>query len=141
MSHDPFFDDPRMLAPRQVERTDIGDGSFVLTHPLPLQAYERCVGTWLERWALERPDATAFAEPAPGGGWTMLTWQALRQRVGAVAQGLLDLRLPAGRPVAILSDNSLDHLVLMLAGMHAGITVCSVSSAYCRLAGGAYDRI
>ena len=38
-----------------------------------------------------------------------------------------------GKPVVVLSDNSVDHLVLMLAAMHIGVPVCTVSSAYCRL--------
>jgi feruloyl-CoA synthase len=41
----------------------------------------------------------------------------------------------------VLSDNALDHLVLLLAGMHIGRAVCTVSSAYTRLAGGDYGRI
>ena len=50
-----------------------------------------------------------------------------------MAQGLLDLGLPAGRPVAVLSDNSVDHALMALACMHVGRPVCSVSSAYTRL--------
>ena len=144
-----FFSDPRMLAPRRTEKVDLGGGSFVLRSPEPLAPYARCIGEWLERWARETPEATAFAEPAAEpaadpakkSGWHSLNWRELRTRVGAVAQGLLDLRLPAGKPVAVLSDNSLDHLVLLLAGMHIGRAVCTVSSAYCRLAGGDFSRI
>jgi feruloyl-CoA synthase len=136
-----FFDDPALLAPRRVVKTELGGGAFTLHSPEPLAPYARCVGDWLERWAQETPDAPAFAEPAPGGGWLALDWRGLRQRVGAVAQALLDLRLPAGRPVVVLSDNALDHLVLLLAGMHVGRAVCTVSSAYCRLAQGDFSRI
>lgn len=109
----PFFDDPRMLAPRQTVKTLRPGGGFELASPEPLQPYARCVGEWLEHWAQQTPAATAFAEPAPEGGWRSLSWGALRAQVGAVAQGLLDLQLPAGKPIAILSDNSLDHLVLV----------------------------
>jgi feruloyl-CoA synthase len=136
-----FFDDPALLAPRRVVKTELGAGVFTLHSPEPLAPYARCVGDWLERWAQETPDAPAFAEPAPGGGWLALDWRGLRQRVGAVAQALLDLRLPAGRPIVVLSDNALDHLVLLLAGMHVGIAVCTVSSAYCRLAQGNFSRL
>jgi feruloyl-CoA synthase len=137
------FDDPRCLPPRQTQKTDLPDGGFVLRNPEPLQSYARCVGEWLEHWALLTPDATAFAEPdaAQPGGWRRLSWRALRQRVGSVAQGLLDLQLPPGKPVVVLSDNALDHLVLLLAGMHVGRAVCTVSSGYCRLAGSDYTRI
>ncbi len=139
-----FFDNPRLLAPRQTVKTPLPGGGFVLRSPEPLQPYARCVGDWLERWARETPDALAVAEAAgPGrtGEWHRLSWGELRRQVGAVAQGLLDLDLPAGKPIAILSDNALDHLVLVLAGMHIGRAVCTISSGYCRLAQDDYSRI
>lgn len=136
-----FFDDPRLLAPRRVEKIELGGGAFVLRSPEPLRDHERCIGDWLERWAAETPEAPAFAEPAPGGGWRTLRWGELRALVGRVAQGLLNLDLPAQQPVVVLSDNGLDHLVLLLAGMHVGRPVCTVSSGYCRLAGGDFSRI
>ena len=125
----------------RVIRTELPGGAFTLQSPEPLQPYARCAGEWLETWARETPDETAFAQPAAGGGWTRLSWRELRRRVGAVAQALLELRLPAGRPVVVLSDNSLDHLALTLAAMHIGVAVCSVSSAYCRLAKGDFTRL
>ena len=139
-----FFDNPQWLAPRQVQQEPLASGGFVLRSPEALQPHARCVGEWLEHWAALTPHALAFAEPAPAGAataWTRLSWRALRARVGAVAQGLLDLPLPAGQPIVALSDNSLDHLVLMLASLHVGRAFCAVSSGYCRLAGGDFSRI
>jgi feruloyl-CoA synthase len=136
-----FFDNPALLAPARTLKTDLGSGGFVLSHPDPLGPYARCVGEWIERWARETPERVAIAEPASGGGWRELSWRALRAQVGAVAQGLLDLRLPEGKPVVILSDNALDHAVLSFAAMHIGRAVCTVSSGYCRLAQGDYARI
>jgi feruloyl-CoA synthase len=135
-----FFDDPLCLAPRRVRRTVLADGGFVLESPEPLAPYERCIGEWLERWSRKTPEALAFAEPS-SSGWRRLTWRALREQVGRIAQGLLDRRLAEGKPIVVLSDNALDHLVLMLAGMHIGRAVCTVSSAYCRLAGADFSRI
>ena len=136
-----FFSDPRMLGPRRTERVDLGGGAFLLRCPEALAPYARCVGVWLEQWARDTPDALAFAEPDGALGWRRLNWGQLRLQVGAVAQSLLALELPAGKPVVVLSDNSLDHLVLLLAGMHIGRAVCTVSSAYCRLAGSDFSRI
>ncbi len=136
-----FFEDAQMLAPRRVLRQELADGAFVLRSPEPLQAGARCVGEWLEHWARETPDALAFAEALPGGGWQRLNWGGLRQHVGAVSQGLLNLGLPVGKPIVALSDNSLDQLVLLLAGMHIGVAVCTISSGYCRLAQGEFSRI
>ena len=72
-----FFDDPRLLAPRQVEKIDRADGAFILRSPEPLAPYARCVGEWLEAWAAQTPDAIAFAEARPEGGWR---WTAARRR-------------------------------------------------------------
>ena len=140
-AHLGFFEDPQMLAPRRVVREEVEGGGFILRSPERLQPYERCVGEWLEHWARETPQALAVAEPAAAGGWTQLTWQALRQRVGSVAQALLNFKWSGDDPVVVLSDNSLDHMVLLLAGMHVGRPVCTVSSGYCRLAGGDFTRI
>jgi feruloyl-CoA synthase len=144
---DAFFSDDRYLAPRRVERVDLGDGAFLLRSPEPLKPWARSIGVWLDQWAQQKPNALAVAEPtglsaaSVSSGWTSLTWVELRSRVGSVAQALLDMRLAPGAPVVILSDNSLDHLVLMLAAMHVGRVACTVSSAYCRLAGGDFSRI
>ena len=129
----PFFDDEAQLAPPRTERIALGDGAFLLRSPVPLAPYARCIGEWLEQWAARTPDAPALAERMPDGtAWRRLSYGELRGAVGAVAQSLLDLRLPPGRPIAILSDNAIDHAVLMLAAMHVGRTACSLSSAYSR---------
>jgi len=128
-----MFDDPRLLAPPRVVRVGFDDGSFVLRSPEPLKPYARRTGEWLERWAAETPDAPAFAERTPDGGWRRLSWGQTRAQVGRIAQSLLGLKLAPQAPIVVLSDNSLDHLLLMLAAMHIGRAVCTVSSAYCRL--------
>ena len=128
-----FFDDPQKLAPPRVARIGFDDGSFVLRSPEPLKPYARCIGEWIERWAIETPDRLAVAERKADGSWRELSWRELRRAVGAIAQSLLGLKLPPHRPLVVLSDNSVDHLLLTLAAMHVGRTACTVSSAYCRL--------
>jgi feruloyl-CoA synthase len=128
-----FFRNPEMLAPPRAVRTVRGDGSVLLRSPEPLGPYARCVGEWLEHWAADTPDTLALAERDSAGNWRRLSWRQVRQAVGRVAQALLALDLPETKPVVILSDNSIDHALLMLASMHVGRPVCSVSSAYCRL--------
>ena len=133
MAHYTATDLTTLLAPPRTTCSRFADGSFVLRSPEPLQAYARCIGVWLERWAAETPDAPAFAERAPDGRWRRLTWVQTRAEVGRVAQGLLNLDLKPRAPVVILSDNAIDHLLLALAAMHIGRAVCTVSSAYCRM--------
>ena len=52
--------------------------------------------------------------------------------MGSLAQSLLNLDLPSGRPLVILSENDIDHALLSLAAMHVGIPVATVSVAYSR---------
>jgi feruloyl-CoA synthase len=52
------------------------------------------------------------------------------QRARAVGQALVDRGLSAERPVAILSDNDLEHLTLALGAMWAGVPWVPVSPAY-----------
>ncbi len=136
-----FFHNPNMLAPRQAEREDLGENQFILRNPTALAPYARCVGEYLETWSRQTPDALAFAEPQADGGWRKLRWGELRVQVGRIAQSLLDLQLAPNAPLVVLSDNSLDHMLLLLAGMHIGRPVCSVSSGYTRLAKGDFSRI
>jgi feruloyl-CoA synthase len=128
-----LFADPSMLATPHVVREDRGDGTFVLRSPEPLQSHARCIGEWLEQWARETPDAPALAERDASGAWRCLSWRDVRSQVGAIAQALLDMQMPADAPVVVLSDNSVDHALLMLATMHVGRAACTVSSAYSRL--------
>ena len=128
-----LLDDAQSLALPRTVRVGFDDGSFVLRSPEPLRPYARCIGEWLEHWARETPEAPAFAERGVDGGWRRLSWAQTREQVGRLAQSLLGLRLKPQAPVVILSDNALDHLLLMLATMHIGRAACTVSSAYCRL--------
>lgn len=126
------FGDPGALAPARVLRDDLPGGGFVLRSAEALQPFARCIGDWLEHWARTTPNALFLAE-REGTGWRSLSYGQARSSVGRIAQGLLDLQLPPGKPVVVLSDNSVDHALLALATMHLGRAVCTVSSAYCRL--------
>ena len=110
-----------------VERRD--DGVLVLRSPEPLAPYARCIGEHLERWAKERPDQVYLAQ-RDGDSWLTLTYAETLRRVRAVATGLLPRDLSAARPVAILSENSIEHALLALAAMHIGIPVVPISAAY-----------
>ena len=128
-----LFGDAGSLATPRVQREPLPGGGFVLRSADALQPHARCVGDWLEHWALTTPDALFLAERDGTGGWRRLSYAQVREQVGRVAQALLELRVNAWHPVVVLSDNSVDHALLALAAMHIGRAVCTVSSAYCRL--------
>lgn len=127
------FGEPGALAPSRVLRENLPGGGFVLRSAELLQPYARSIGDWLEHWARATPDALFLAERDGAGGWRQLSYGQVRTEVGRIAQGLLNLNLPASQPIVVLSDNAIDHALLALAAMHIGRAVCTVSSAYCRL--------
>ncbi|MBS0453179.1 MAG: feruloyl-CoA synthase [Proteobacteria bacterium] len=128
------------LAAPRVLREERADGCIVLRNPQPLQPFERSIGDWLDHWSMESPDALFLAERGSDGQWVRLSYRQTREKVGRIAQGLLRLELPAGKPVVIISDNAIDHALLSLAAMYIGRVSCTVSSAYTRLAK-AWDKI
>jgi len=105
------------------------DGSTILTSPDPLGVYERALGDWLVRWAARAPDRRFLAERA-GDGWRTVTYGDALDAARRIGQSLLARGLTPSTPVAILSDNSVNHALLALGAMHAGIPVAPISPAY-----------
>jgi feruloyl-CoA synthase len=123
-------DPARLFAAPQVRLVRRADGTMLLSSPQPLQAYPRCMGADLERWADTAPQRIFLAERGAGGGWRELRYGEARRQVRQIAASLLRMRLPAGRPVAVLSDNGIEHALLMLASLHVGIPYAALSPAY-----------
>ncbi|HJV28664.1 MAG TPA: feruloyl-CoA synthase [Aromatoleum sp.] len=118
-----------LFAPAVVDVESRDDGSRILRCGIPLPAaYARCVGEWLEHWAREAPGRLFLAERNAAGEWEKVTYGEARRRVVAIASWLLGQNLSADRPVAILSDNSIEHALLMLAAMHVGVPSCAIST-------------
>ena len=110
------------------------DGSLLVTNPEPLGPYPGRMGAHFEHWSRAAPDRTMIAEREHGGAWRSLSYAEAMQQVRAIAQGLLARDLSAGRPVMILSDNSIAHLLVALACLHVGVPYSPVSPAYSLLA-------
>jgi feruloyl-CoA synthase len=119
-----LFAEPSM----QVERC--ADGALLMRSADPLRESSRVVGVWLEHWARTAPDRVFLAQRGDDDAWIRLRYGEMHRRVLAVGTALLANARTRPGPVAVLSDNSLDHAVLMLAAMHVGIPVAPVSTAY-----------
>jgi feruloyl-CoA synthase len=117
------------LAPPRTELLKRPDGTMLMRSPEPLGATARCVTEWLVDWSRRAPERSFLAE-RKGEGWRTLSYLEAYGAVRRIGQALFDLGLGAERPLAILSDNSIDHALLMLGAMHVGIPVAPVSPAY-----------
>lgn len=120
-----------IYAPPSVQQEVREDGTQWLRSGIPFdENYARCVGDWLEHWAKLTPDQLFLAQRDTSGEWQKLSYSQVRERVIALATWLLKQNLSAERPVVILSDNSLEHAILMLAAMHIGVPSCAISQGY-----------
>ncbi len=110
------------------------DGSMVMRSRVPLQACAPHIPSLLRHWAAQRPTHTWLAQRGgPGNDWRRIAYADAQVQVDALTQALLNLQLhagPAPRPLMILSGNSIEHALLTLAGMQAGVPVAPVSPAY-----------
>jgi feruloyl-CoA synthase len=114
-------------AAAEIERR--ADGTILMRSPQPLSRYARCAGEWLLHWAKAAPQREFLAERARDG-WRKVSYAEALEAVRRIGQSLLDLGLGAERPLAILSDNSVDHALLALGAMHVGVPVAPISPAY-----------
>ncbi|MGH9716258.1 MAG: feruloyl-CoA synthase [Candidatus Acidiferrales bacterium] len=106
------------------------DGAFIIRPDEPLEEYPRVLTERLVYWASVAPDRPLAAKRHANVGWRYLTYAEAVRKVRSLGQALLDRGLSAHRPVAILSENDLEHLLLMLAGQHVGIPTASIAPPY-----------
>jgi feruloyl-CoA synthase len=93
--------------------------------PYPLRLTDR-----LDFWAKRAPDRIFLAQRSPDGNWRTRTYAEARAAARNVAQALLDRRLSADRPIAMLSGNDIEQALLGLGAMYAAIPFGPVSPAY-----------
>jgi feruloyl-CoA synthase len=121
-----LFAPPAIVA----DRAGTGDGSVLLHSADPLGDYPLTVVHSVREWALADPGHPLVAERDAAGAWRTCSYGEAVAAADAIGQGLLDLGLGPGRPLIVLSGNGVDHLLMTLAAMTAGVPVAPVSVAY-----------
>jgi feruloyl-CoA synthase len=101
----------------------------------PLRAYPARITDRLLHWAQTAPERSFMARRAQlpdgrTGEWQHISFARALQAARSIGQALLDRGLSVERPVAILSENGLEHAMLALGCIYAGVPYCSVSPAY-----------
>jgi feruloyl-CoA synthase len=122
----------QLFAPPSIvaDRADGGDGSLLLRSADPLGDYPVTVVHSVRGWAAADPGHPLVAERGTAGAWRTCTYGEAVAAADAIGQGLLDLGLGPARPLLVLSGNGVDHLLMTLAAMTAGVPVAPVSVAY-----------
>jgi feruloyl-CoA synthase len=112
----------------EVERR--AGGTLVLRSTEALQPFPARLTDRLEHFAATAPERVFVARRGAGGAWVTITYAQMLERVRRVGQALATRALSAERPIAILSDNDLEHLTLAFAAQWVGVPYAPISAAY-----------
>jgi feruloyl-CoA synthase len=136
---------PLTFGVQRIKLQDAPEGVQYLQADQDLQAYPERMSDRLKHWSATHPSRTFMARRsrlADGslGSWREVTYAQAWSMACAIAQGLIDRGLSAERPVAILSENDLEHALLALGCLVAGVPFVPVSPPY-SLVSQDYDKL
>ncbi len=101
----------------------------------PLEPHAARMTDRLLHWAAVAPERTFMARRvrnADGstGDWRHVSYGEALQSARSIGQALLDRGLSVDRPVVVLSENDLEHALIALGCMYAGVPYSPASPAY-----------
>ena len=118
------------FGPNSVTQRTAPDGTIYVESIYPLEEYPDSLTDSLDYWAERTPDRVFLAQRDQSGEWRTSTYTQTRSAARNIAQALLSRPLSVERPIAILSGNDIEHALLGLGAMYAGIPYAPVSTAY-----------
>jgi len=129
----------------RVQVRDGAPGTRYVQAELPLGAYARRLSDFLVHWAEAEPERTFMARRAQlgegrTGDWQRISYAQALEGARRIGQALWDRKLSAERPVVILSENTLEHALMSLGCIYAGVPYCPVSPAYATISQD-YDKL
>lgn len=113
-----------------VELVRRSDDVCILRNAEALTPHGHNVGAWLDHWAAVAPARPFIVEQQAAGGERIITYEQAHACVKDLARGLLELELSLDRPIVMLGVNSVDHALIMLAGIYIGVPFAPIAPAY-----------
>ena len=120
--------DPRYAVPRYAF-DHRADGGVVVANDVAFSRAFQTTNAALDHWAKAAPSAVWLAERS-GAGWKTLGFGEAHEQIGRLAGALAGLGVGPGRPLMILTGNSIDHALIAYAAMRIGGAVAPVSPQY-----------
>lgn len=124
----------RLFAQQPAANIAVGTDSVTLCNPATLDSCRVSTGHALIEWAGKTPDKVFLAERAPQNHWRKVTYLEATLETRSLALKLLALGCTGERPLAIISENSIDHALIALAAQRIGVPIVPLSMAYATLA-------
>jgi feruloyl-CoA synthase len=108
------------------------EGHIVLKSTVPLKKSPHRMTQRLVHWAKKTPDKVFIGQRSSlgTGGWRTLTYAETFEKVKSIARYLLHANLSPEKPLAILSENSIEHGLMALSALHIGIPYSPIAPAY-----------
>jgi feruloyl-CoA synthase len=113
-----------------VKQKILADGGRLLCSTIALEPFPFRLTERLKHWATVAPDQVFIGRKNEGGTWDTLTYAETFEKVRCIAQALLHRNVSVDRPLAILSENGIEHALISLAALHVGIPYSPISPAY-----------
>jgi feruloyl-CoA synthase len=126
---------PLTFGVTRVTMRDGRDGIRYMKADQPLQPYALRMTDRLLHWASTAPERTFMARRqrnADGstGEWRHVSYAEALESARSIGQALIDRGLSPDRPVVVLSENDLEHALIALGCMYAGVPYSPASPAY-----------
>nr|WP_319563732.1 feruloyl-CoA synthase [uncultured Rhodoferax sp.] len=126
---------PLKFGVTRVTLRDGAPGVHYLRAEQPLQDYPKRMTDRLHHWAQTAPSRSLMArrERLAGGGsgeWQHVSYAQAWEAARSIAQALINRGLSVDKPVLILSENDLEHALLSLGCLVAGVPFVPTSPAY-----------
>ncbi|MCX7252083.1 MAG: feruloyl-CoA synthase [Burkholderiales bacterium] len=136
---------PLIFGVTRVKLRDGAPGTHYLQADQPLLPYPERMTDRLQHWAETVPTRTFMARRVrqPDGSlgdWRHVSYGEAWQVGRRIAQAIINRGLSVERPVVILSENSLEHALLSLGCLIAGVPFVQTSPAY-SLISQDYDKL
>jgi feruloyl-CoA synthase len=118
------------LGPSDVVVDRRPDGSILVRSPHSLGTYPARMTEPLDYWARHASYRTFLAQREPKWGWRNVTYAETQFFARRIGQALVNRGLSVEHPVIILSGNEIEHALLGIGCMYAGVPYAPISTAY-----------
>ena len=126
---------PLKFGVTRVHMREGANGVHYMSADQKLADYPSRMTDRLAHWAKTKPETTMLAKRVKNadgslGDWRHISYAEAWQSARSIAQALINRGLSAERPVVIMSENDLEHALLSLGCLVAGVPYCAASPAY-----------
>ncbi len=123
-----FLDIP-ILQP-EIIKEETAEGIIYFRSKETLSQHPTRVSDRLVKWAKNTPENTFLGQRNKQGEWRRLNYRDALTKAKAIGQYLINKGASAERPLVILSTNSIEQGIVILAALYAGIPFSPISPAY-----------